>query len=89
MQVATKLLDLKSFVRNFSVFSFFFVPKFVDIFRVTFLDKTASDYLIKMFQSTIAERQKKNIVRNDLIDLLSNLKDNEKFTDEYKFGRCC
>jgi cytochrome P450 family 6 len=85
MQVATKLLDLKSFIRNFSVFSFFFVPKFVDIFRVTFLDKTASDYLIKMFQSTITERQKKNIVRNDLIDLLSNLKDNEKFTDEYKF----
>jgi cytochrome P450 family 6 len=89
MKFATKLVDLKSFVRSFSIFSYFFIPKFVDIFRLTLLDKVASDYLTQMFKSTIAERQKKNIVRNDLIDLLNNLKDNEKFTDEYKFGRCC
>jgi cytochrome P450 family 6 len=85
MKVATRLLDLKSFVRNFSVFSFFFMPKFVDIFRLTLLDKVASDHLTKIFKSTIAERQNKNIVRNDLIDQLNNLKHNEKFTDEYKF----
>jgi cytochrome P450 family 6 len=89
MKFATKLVDLKSFVRSFSIFSYFFIPKFVDIFRLTLLDKVASDYLTQMFKSTIAERQKKNIVRNDLIDLLNNLKDNEKFSDEYKFGLCC
>ena len=82
---ATKLLDFTSFVRSFSIFSFFFVPKFVDIFRLTLVDKSASDYLVNVFRTTFKERQKRNIVRNDLIDLLNNLKQNETFNDSYKF----
>ncbi|KAJ3651457.1 hypothetical protein Zmor_017499 [Zophobas morio] len=85
MEVATKLTDFKSFVRNFSVFSFMFMPKFVDIFRLTFLDKSASNYLIDVFNNTLREREKKGILRNDFIDLLNNLKQNEAFNENYKF----
>ncbi|XP_063918412.1 cytochrome P450 6k1-like [Zophobas morio] len=85
LKEATKLLDFTSFVRSFSIFSFFFVPKFVDIFRLTLVDKSASDYLVNVFRTTFKERQKRNIVRNDLIDLLNNLKQNETFNDSYKF----
>jgi cytochrome P450 family 6 len=85
MKMATRLVDLKSFVRNVSIFSFFFLPKLVNIFRLTFTDKTATKYLLDVFDKTIKEREKLNIVRNDLIDLLHNLKKNEVFADKYKF----
>ncbi|XP_063929991.1 cytochrome P450 6k1-like [Zophobas morio] len=85
LEVSTKLVDFKSFVRNFSVFSFLFAPKFVDIFRLTFLDKDSARYLINVFKETIREREKKQILRNDLIDLLNNLKQNETFKEEDKF----
>lgn len=87
LEVSTKLVDFKSFVRNFSVFSFLFAPKFVDIFRLTFLDKSSARYLINVFKETIREREKKQILRNDLIDLLNNLKQNETFKEEDKFGK--
>ncbi|XP_063918403.1 cytochrome P450 6k1-like [Zophobas morio] len=83
--VATRLLDFSSFVRSFSIFSFFFAPKFVDIFRLTFADTFASNYLINVFNTAFKERKKQKIVRHDLIDLLNNLKQNETFNDSYKF----
>ena len=86
LEVATKLVDFNSFVRSISVFSYFFAHKLVDIFRLTFLDKTSSDYLVNMFNTTIKEREKKKILRHDLIDLLNNLKKNETFDDSYQFG---
>ncbi|RZC40628.1 p450 domain containing protein [Asbolus verrucosus] len=85
MKMATKLIDFDSFVRSISIFSFFFIPKFVNIFRLTFVDKTASDYLIDVFKGTIKEREEKKIVRNDLIDLLNHLRKNETVNDTYKF----
>ncbi|KAJ3651454.1 hypothetical protein Zmor_017497 [Zophobas morio] len=85
MDVATRLTDFKSFVRNFSVFSFLYAPKLVDILRLTMFDKTASDYLIGVFKNTLKEREKKGILRNDFIHLLNNLKQDEAFSENYKF----
>ncbi|RZC31845.1 p450 domain containing protein [Asbolus verrucosus] len=85
LKMAIKLLDTRSFVRNFSIFSAFFVPKFVEIFRLTLADKSASKYFIDVFNATLKEREKKNIVRNDLIDLLNNLRKNENIGDGYIF----
>nr|ABS31131.1 cytochrome P450 [Tribolium castaneum] len=85
LKMATQLVDFKSVIRSISVFSFFFMPSFVDIFRLTFVDKTASDYLINVFKTTLQEREKKKIIRNDFIDLLSNLRKTETITDSYKF----
>ncbi|KAJ3621787.1 hypothetical protein MTP99_002341 [Tenebrio molitor] len=85
LKMATKLVDFRSFIRSISIFSFFFLPTFVDIFKLTFADKTASDYLIDVFKTTLYEREKKKIVRNDFIDLLSNLRKTETITDSYKF----
>ena len=39
LEVATKLGDFKPLLRNFVVFSYFFGPKLVDIFRLSLLDK--------------------------------------------------
>ncbi|KYB28576.1 putative cytochrome P450 6a23-like Protein [Tribolium castaneum] len=81
MQIATQLVDFKSFIRSISIFCFFFMPKLVDIFRLTFADKKASEYLMNVFKTTINERRKKTIVRNDLIDMLHNLKENSSSSD--------
>ena len=86
LKMATKLVDFKSFVRSISIFSFFFLPRFVDIFRLTFADKSASDYLISVFKNTLQEREKRKIIRHDFIDLLNNLRKSETITDGYKFG---
>ncbi|KAJ3652757.1 hypothetical protein Zmor_018694 [Zophobas morio] len=85
LKMATKLVDFKSFVRSISIFSFFFLPRFVDIFRLTFADKSASDYLISVFKNTLQEREKRKIIRHDFIDLLNNLRKSETITDGYKF----
>lgn len=87
LKMATKLVDFKSFIRSISIFSFFFLPTFVDIFRLTFADKSASDFLINVFKTTLQERQKKKIIRHDFIDLLNNLRKTETITDSYKFGK--
>ncbi|KAJ3651468.1 hypothetical protein Zmor_017507 [Zophobas morio] len=85
MEVASKLGDFKSLIRNFSVFSYLFAPKLVDIFKLSLLDTSASTYLIGVFNNTLKEREKRGILRNDLIDLLNNLKQNETFNENYKF----
>ncbi|XP_044265598.1 cytochrome P450 6k1-like [Tribolium madens] len=85
LQVATKLFDFKSIIRNISIFSFFFMPKLVDIFRLTFMDKKASDYLMNIFNATMKERRENKIVRNDLIDMLHNLKENTTGKAKYIF----
>ena len=79
----------KSLIRNFSVFSYLFAPKLVDIFKLSLLDTSASTYLIGVFNNTLKEREKRGILRNDLIDLLNNLKQNETFNENYKFGISC
>lgn len=85
--MATQLLDQKSFMRNFSIMAFFFIPKLVDIFKLTFTDKKAANYFIDIFKNTAKAREEQNIVRNDLIDCLTKLKKQETITDDYKFGK--
>ncbi|KAJ3652765.1 hypothetical protein Zmor_018702 [Zophobas morio] len=85
LKVATKMVDFGSVVRGFSIFCFFFLHSFVDFFKLTFGDKYCTDYLFNVFTTTLHEREKKKIVRNDLIDLLINLRKIETITDGYKF----
>ncbi|XP_044261850.1 cytochrome P450 6k1-like [Tribolium madens] len=85
LQIATQLVDFNSVKRNISIFCFFFMPKLVDIFRLTFADKQASDYLMNIFNTTMEERRKNAIVRNDLIDMLHNLKENSTDKSDYTF----
>ncbi|XP_068898640.1 cytochrome P450 6k1-like isoform X2 [Tenebrio molitor] len=83
--MATRLLDFRSLSRSLSMFCAFFLPKVMYIFRLTFADQTAAKFLVDVFKGALREREEKKIVRNDLIDLLNNLKKNESFDDSYKF----
>jgi cytochrome P450 family 6 len=85
LDMATRLLDFRSLSRSLSMFCAFFLPKVMYIFRLTFADQTAAKFLVDVFKGALREREEKKIVRNDLIDLLNNLKKNESFDDSYKF----
>lgn len=86
LQMASRLMDFRKAVRGISVFSFFFLHSFVNIFKLTFADRIATDYFFEMFKTNLRERETNNIIRQDFVDLLRDLRKTEKITDNYKFG---
>ncbi|KAH0820809.1 hypothetical protein GEV33_001982 [Tenebrio molitor] len=82
-KMATRLVDTTSFIRSVSILSYFFLPRLVDIFKLTFLDKPATDYFCNLFKETLKLRQKSKIVRNDFLDILINFSNSEVTMDSY------
>lgn len=62
--------------RSFSLFSYFFVPKFVSWFKLRLLD---SSYLQRVLHETLSKRKDMDMKRNDFVDLLLQVK--ESFSD--------
>ncbi|CAG9832422.1 unnamed protein product [Diabrotica balteata] len=67
----------------FRLFSYFFVPTFVSLFKLNFLDNTL---LKKIIIDTLYYRETNNVKRNDFIDLLKQLNTNCKEDCEIEFG---
>ncbi|KAK9877396.1 hypothetical protein WA026_017792 [Henosepilachna vigintioctopunctata] len=82
--MANAMLDLKSLKRNLSIGAYFFCPLMVELFKLQFLDKESSDFFIDIFKHSYHEREKLNVKRNDLIDLLQNLQKEEVDGDLFK-----
>lgn len=72
---AIALSNPNSWKRNFSICSFFFFPQLVKLFRLTFVDKAASYFLLDIYKHSMHERKKRNVIRNDLIDLVKQLEE--------------
>lgn len=85
-EMTNKLLDPRGFVRGFAAFCWILFPVLVDIFRLSFIDPDASQYFVNLFKHSEEERIKKNIKRNDLVDLLIELSKEEKQNDIFKLG---
>ncbi|KAL3269757.1 hypothetical protein HHI36_008817 [Cryptolaemus montrouzieri] len=83
--MANKMLDLRSLKRSFAIGAYFFCPLMVELFRLSFLDTTCSNFFINVFKSSYEERQKLQVRRNDFIDLLHTLKTEESNNDLFKF----
>ncbi|XP_044755144.1 uncharacterized protein LOC123314094 [Coccinella septempunctata] len=80
-----KILDPRGFVRGFAAFCWILCPFLVDIFRLPFIDRDASNYFVDLFKHSEEERKRKNVKRNDLVDLLIEMSNEEKQTDLFKF----
>ncbi|KAL1500888.1 hypothetical protein ABEB36_006309 [Hypothenemus hampei] len=61
-----------SIYRTICLFSYFFVPKLVSIFKLQLFD---TDYFKKVFLETLSFRQETGLKRNDFVDLLINIKE--------------
>nr|UYU26126.1 cytochrome P450 345D2 [Propylea japonica] len=84
-EMTDKLLNPKGFVRRFAAFCWLLCPFLIDILRLPFLDPEATEYLTNVFKHSEDERKKKNIKRNDFVDLMMELSEQEMENDLYKF----
>lgn len=53
--------------------SYFFVPTFVNLFKIKFVPSHVNAFLSKAFWTTIEHRKANNSFRNDLIDIMINM----------------
>ncbi|KAF5308695.1 hypothetical protein FQR65_LT06056 [Abscondita terminalis] len=85
VQATFKLFEV-TFVRAIHILSCFFSPSLVNLLNFTFTDGEALITLSNIFKKVCEERKKSGKVRNDLIDILNNVKveDNTHLNDEYK-----
>ncbi|XP_015600259.1 cytochrome P450 6k1 [Cephus cinctus] len=63
----------------------FFAPKIVDLFGFKFFSKESTEFLRRAFWDTIDERVKSGVKRNDLIDLLIDLREQTKNGENKEF----
>ncbi|XP_045473265.1 cytochrome P450 6k1-like isoform X2 [Harmonia axyridis] len=83
--MSDKLLNPTSFISRFGMFCWVLCPFLVDIFRVPFVDREASRYFINLFKQSEDERIKRNIQRNDFVDLMIEMTKQEKQNDVFQF----
>src|SRR5699024_8961495 len=71
LKMSSPLFDSRNQIRSFSIFCYFFLNRFVNLFKLTFADKVSSDYFGKMFHTICRERQ--NLGVNDFVDSVLTL----------------
>ncbi|KAF5275811.1 hypothetical protein FQA39_LY06671 [Lamprigera yunnana] len=80
-----KLLFRQSFLNESKTSSYLLAPIFVKIFKYTFIDSRAAQFLRKVFNETLEKRKLSKVKRNDLIDILNEIKNQETSDDIFKF----
>lgn len=71
-----KMIFDYNIIRGFEVLSIFFLPAIVRLARIKMFGKEPTDFLRKVFWETLNQRMKSGTKRNDLIDILIELKNN-------------
>lgn len=66
--------------------SFFFAHSVAKLFRLNVFDPDACQFLASAFEHAIKERENGKTRRNDLIDLMIDMKKEDKFDGSFKFG---
>lgn len=85
-KVSKRILNWDIFERGFSTLCYFVAPRLVKLFHLRFVDKESSDFLRNAFCDTMRTREKSQFVRNDLLDILIQMKNEENDDGSYKLG---
>ncbi|KAF5290750.1 hypothetical protein FQR65_LT11531 [Abscondita terminalis] len=80
-----KMLFTTSVLQSLKALSYLFAPIFVKIFKYPFIEKEPTDFFRKVFNETMRTREASKIKRNDLVDILNEIKNAENNTDSFKF----
>lgn len=86
-KVSFRLFDMVKFAVAVPQLLYFLMPTIVKVLRIRFLDGYCLDFLRRVFYSTLTERRGTKSFRNDLIDILIQIKNNETPDDPIKLGR--
>lgn len=65
----------------------FFAPEFANFFKINIIHKQVTDFLVNTLQHSLSEREKSQQKRNDLIDIVIEMKNNPEFCKEFGFGK--
>lgn len=84
-RVAGRKLAGDSFYRYIQALSYSFGHLLVKLFKFKFIEAEAAKFLSDVFLETIKQRESAKIKRNDLIDILIDLKNQEDWDDDFKF----
>lgn len=84
-----KIFDWDDKLRAFSLMSHFLMPRLARLLKLRFVDPTSAKFLKGVFFKTLTEREQNKIVRNDLLDLLIKLKNEDAADDGFKWGEKC
>lgn len=84
-EVSRRIFDW-DFGRKVAMASYFFAPILVKLFRLKFLEPNATQFLYDIFETTIPEREKSEVHRGDLIDMLIQIR-NQNRPGAYQFGK--
>lgn len=83
--LASRLIDIENYKWIFALMIYFTCPIIVKLCGLQFVDKEAANYLVNVFEDSYKKRKESKIVTNDLVDLLHDLKKQEKEDDLFKF----
>ncbi|XP_046659740.1 probable cytochrome P450 6a14 isoform X2 [Homalodisca vitripennis] len=78
MALRFNLPNFEQFLRSFLTFNFKGIVKYIP-FRIT--PKEVSKFFLQLFRDAVKYREKNNIVRNDFLQMLINLKNNGSIED--------
>ncbi|KAF2880402.1 hypothetical protein ILUMI_25769 [Ignelater luminosus] len=84
-RIVGKQMFEKTLSRTLQIMCYFFAPSVVKLFNLKFMNPEATSFLRKAFTDTIQQREIVKNKRNDLIDILIDLKNKETQDDEFKF----
>lgn len=65
----------------------FFAPELANFFKIKVVGQDVTNYLTDTLLQTLTEREKSQYKRNDIIDLIIDMKKNPKFCKEFEFGK--
>lgn len=82
--VARQILNLDDIGRAFSTFAYFLAPRLVQILGLKMIDGKSGAFLSDLFWHTMEDRIEKKFVRNDLLDIIIELKNKDKSLDNYQ-----
>lgn len=83
-RVAGRRIFDTSGMSSFKRTCYIFAHTIVKVFRFRFIDGPSANFLGNTLWQTIKEREEKQIVRNDLVEILINLKNQNNPDDDYQ-----
>lgn len=86
-QVSRRIFNWAYIERGISTMCYFILPRLVKLLHLKFLDKKSTDFLRNAFWQTMKEREESQFVRNDLLDIIIQMRKDENINDPYKLGK--
>lgn len=84
-EAGSKFFDFR-YVTALRQLSYFFAHTTAKLFRLKCFDPESMQFLADAFEHTIKERERGKERRNDMIDIIIDMKKDDTYGDNFKFG---